>query len=131
MKSPNQKIKRAEEFYVPEIRFLGEQDGPPEQILKRRLTDCFSGDVNIIRAYLARAWLAGAPGRTTVVLGLRTNAGPDHRIVNEVQSVFGSVFGYAEHVDIMFLTDVEEAEVAKVCQPFFEQGNTDGIPRCT
>jgi len=127
--SPNQKIKSAEEFYVPEIRFLGEQDGPPERILKRRLTDCFSGDVNIIRAYMARASLAGA--RTTVVLGLRTHAGPDHRIVNEVQSVFGSVFGSAEHVDIMFLTEVEEAEVAKVCQPFFEQGNADGIHQCT
>ena len=52
------------------LRFLGEQDGPLERILKERLVEMFRGEAAVSRAYLARADLGDGSG-IHVVLGLR------------------------------------------------------------
>jgi hypothetical protein len=39
--------KKSEEVRVHEIRFLGEQDGPPECLLKNRLADFFRRDRSV------------------------------------------------------------------------------------
>jgi hypothetical protein len=117
----NPSRKKSEEVRVHEIRFLGEQDGPPERLLKDRLADFFRRDGSVSRAYLARVDF-GEGKEASVVLALRTQFGPDKGMVEKVGTIFADVFNAKEHLDIMFLTDTQEAELTKACQPFFEQG---------
>jgi len=114
----NPSRKKSEEVCVREIRFLGEQDGPPEQLLKNRLTDFFRCDRTVSRAYLARVDF-GEGKDASVVLGLRTQFGPDKGMIEKVGTIFADVFNAKEHLDIMFLTDSQEAELKKACPPFF------------
>lgn len=70
--------KKPEEISVREIRFLGEQDGPSEQVLKNKLVDLFHSEKSVTRAYLARFDL-GSDESAGVILGLKTQRGPDKR----------------------------------------------------
>jgi hypothetical protein len=117
----NPSRKKSEEVHVREIRFLDEQDGPPERLLKDRLADFFRRDRSVSRAYLARVDF-GEGKNASVVLGLRTQFGPDKGIVEKVGTIFGDVFNAKEHLDIMFLTDSQEAELMRACRPFFQAG---------
>ena len=103
---------------MPEIRFLGAQDGIPERHLKERLADFFTRDKSVSRAYLARVDF-GEGKVASVVLGLRTQFGPDKGMVEKVGAIFAQVFIVKEHLDILFLTDSQEARLSEVCPPFF------------
>ena len=120
----NPSRKKSEEVRVREIRFLGEQNGPPEQLLKDRLADFFRRDRSVSRAYLARVDF-GEGKEASVVLAARTQFGPDKGMVEKVGTIFADVFNAKEHLDIMFLTDSQEAELTKTCKPFFEQGERE------
>ena len=108
------------EINVPRVHFLGEQDGAPEQFLKAKLADFFRRDGSVRRAYLARVHY-GDERAAGVVLGLRTQFGPDKGMVEKIGAIFASAFGAKEHLDILFLEDDQEAELAKVCKPFFDE----------
>jgi len=113
-------VKKPEEIRVPEIRFVGEQDGPAERHLKGKLSELFRHSNNVQRAFLARVALRGT-GNLDVVLALRFENGPDKDMVNKVGAVFASLFNTDEHLDIVFLTKQQESELIVVCQPFFEK----------
>jgi hypothetical protein len=110
--------KHSEEIRVPRCEFLGEQDGPSERLLKEKLADFFGRDRSVSRAYLVRVAF-GEGKNVSVVLGLRTQFGPDKGMVEKVGAIFASVFNAKEHLDIMFLTDGQETQLVKVCRPFF------------
>lgn len=57
--SPEPSPKNVAAFRVPAVRFVGEQDGPPERLLKDRLCELFRQDKAISPAYLARADIGG------------------------------------------------------------------------
>ena len=50
----NYSPKHSDEIRVSRIAFVGEQDGPPERLLKEKLVDFFGCAGNVDRAYLAR-----------------------------------------------------------------------------
>jgi hypothetical protein len=108
-----------EEIRVLKLRFLGEQDGVPERDLKRRLTGFFWRDRSILTAYLARVTY-GEQSLAAVALCLRSKFGPDRGVAEKIGKIFASLFGDHEHLDIIFLADEQESELAKVCPPFFE-----------
>ena len=112
--------KRSEQFSAPEIIFWGEQDGPPERELKSHLAELFGAEQAVTKAYLARVTYSGS-STESVALCLRPGAAPSKRVIGRVGEVFSSMFGRHEHLDIMFLTDAQEAQLAKVCKPFFVQ----------
>lgn len=112
--------RKPQEIRVLEIRFLGEQDGPPEQLLKNRLADFFRRDRSVSRAYLAQVDF-GEGKDTSVVLGLRTKFGSDKDIIEKVGTIFADVFDGKEHLDIMFLNDGQETQLSKACSPFFNE----------
>ena len=109
--------KNPEEFQVPQLRFLGEQDGPPERELKCRLAEFFERDKTVNKAYLAR--VAYGAESFAVALCLRAQLGPDRGLAERVGKIFASMFGGHEHLDIIFLSEIQEAELASVCKPFF------------
>lgn len=98
------------------LRFVGEQDGPPEQVLKAQLSEQFRASGEVQRAYLARIV---ADGADTVALCLCASR-PDGAIAAQVGVVFRSIFGAHEHLDILFLTSAQEFEVQGVCCAFYE-----------
>src|SRR5690349_6139424 len=104
----NQK-QPTKELQVPDIRFLGEQDGPAEINLKDKFVAFFRRDKSINRAYLARADF-GEGTKVSSVLGLRTQFGPDKGMVEKIGSIFASVFNSTQHLDIVFLTDQQEGQ---------------------
>lgn len=55
-----------------------------------------------------------------VALCLRARFGPERSLAESGGRIFASMFGSHEHLDIIFLTEVQEAELATVCKPFFE-----------
>lgn len=110
--------KHLEEIQVPHIRFLGEQDGPPERELKSRLSDFFQRNQSITKAYLAQ--VAYEDKTFAVALCIRSRVGPDRGLAQTVGGIFASMFGDHEHLDIIFLSEAQETELVIVCKPFFQ-----------
>jgi hypothetical protein len=116
---PNLKYrKRLQEIRVPRIRFLGEQDGPPERELKAKLKDLFQLDQSVNTAYLAKV-VYGEESHVSVALCLKIRFKTDRGLMEEVGKIFASMFGQQEHLDIVFLSDDQESELTTVCPPFF------------
>lgn len=109
------------EVIVPGVRFLDEQDGPPERLLKDRLVELFRQDKTISAGYLAKGDFGN--GSIGVILGLRTTSGPNKQIVEHVGEIFGLIFAGKEHLDILFLSEAQEAQLKQVCEAFFLQAN--------
>lgn len=104
--------------HVPQLRFIGEQDGLPERELKERLAEFFKHDQSVRAAYLARVSY-GDPSPVSVALCLRTQFGADPGMAEKIGRIFASMFGSHEHLDMVFLSPEQEAMLAKVCAPFF------------
>jgi hypothetical protein len=115
--------KDPEEFQVPQVRFLGEQDGAPERELKCRLSQFFQSDQSVTTAFLARVAYGGES--FAVALCLRAQLGPDRGLAEKVGKIFASMFGGHEHLDIIFLSEMQEAELARICKPFFQAGGKE------
>src|SRR4029077_18035942 len=106
-----------QEMQVSEVQFLGEQDGPPERLLKRRLTEFFQRDQSIHRADLARTSLEG---HASVALCVKTQFGADRGLAEKIGAIFGMIFNAHEHLDIIFLRDKQECQLKTVCSTFFD-----------
>lgn len=105
-----------QELQVLEIEFVGEQDGPPERLLKERLSELFVVDRQLERAYLARVRYAGESG---VALCLRNADEQNPKLAEAVGAIFGSIFGVHEHLDIVFVSEGQESGLRSVCRPFY------------
>jgi len=110
--------RHPQEIAVSPPQFCGEQDGPPERELKERLAQFFERDQSVKIAYLANVIYGGQPS-ASVALCLRTQFGRDRGLAEKIGGVFASIFGPREYLDIIFLDDKQEAELAKICAPFF------------
>lgn len=107
-----------EAFNVPSVRFAGEQDGIPERSLKNAMVELFDADERIWKAYLAIVDHGPTAG-SSVTLCLRTVMGPDKRLVAQIGRMFASQFHTTQHLDILFLDGEQEAELGRVCRPFY------------
>jgi hypothetical protein len=110
----------AEEFRIEGLRFLGEQDGPFERILKGKLANEFCYEPGIRRAYLVRVDF-GDSRVTSVVLALLAVGIEERSLVQRVGAIFAAVFNAKEHLDVVFLSAQHESQLVKVCPPFFER----------
>jgi hypothetical protein len=99
------------------MKFCGEQNGPPEQMLKDRLAEFFRRDRSVDVAYLARIEV---DGKMSVALCLKTRFGPDKGLAEKIGAIFRTIFNAQTYLDIMFLSGAQQVELARVCSPFFE-----------
>ena len=104
------------ELRVPSVRFVREQVGAPERALQSRLLECFQRHTAIKRAYLVQISSGDQLG---VALCLKKINGPDRALIKEIGDIFADIFGCHEHLDILFLNDVQEASLKRVCPAFF------------
>jgi hypothetical protein len=110
--------RRPETLVTPLLKFLGEQDGPPEKELKGQLCELFRRRDHVHRAYLARVVYSN-PEELHVALCIRMSLSDDAEMRQAIGSAFSRMFGTHEHLDIIFLRPGQEEDVQKVCQPFY------------
>jgi hypothetical protein len=101
---------------VSSVQFLREQDGEPERLLKSRLVESFARHAGVRRAYLAQIRAGDHVG---VALCISNVGGANRSLAQDIGATFASIFGAHEHLDILFLSDVQEASLERVCSPFF------------
>lgn len=106
-----------EEHQEGTIRFIGEQDGKPERALKSELQAVLTNASSVQKAYLARV-LYGDSKHTNVALCLYDSA-PSSKTADSCADAFQKMFRRTEALDIVFLDSSQEAELSKVCRPFF------------
>ena len=112
------KRRRETEIHVQNIvRFVGEQDGEPELLLKNALVAELRVVPQVKRAYLAQVEYADG-----VHVALCLAASDDRLLVERISSCFAQIFAQEEHLDILFLTPDQETELERVCTPF-HRGN--------
>ena len=107
----------SEDHVVRAVQFLGEQDGVPEREFKDRVSEVLAASQVVDRGYLA-VLAYGPQSGPVVALCLRAEA-PSESIVREVGSVFASLFGRDQHLDILFVDEAQEQGLSQVCRPFF------------
>jgi SseB protein C-terminal domain len=107
----------AESWTLPQVEFVGEQDGPFEQDLKTRWKVVLSQHPEVQRAYLALAAYNQGESHQPV-LCIRSSGEKDVRLVHELAAPFKDLFARDCALDIMFLTAEKEEQVRKVCRAF-------------
>ena len=117
LKDRLEKLRR--EFRVGAVHFLGEQDGPPERDLKERLATFFRTEREIGAAYLAR--VTYNDDSLNVACCIRMHVASEEDVVRRVSAIFSELFGSHAHLDILFLSQEQEAELSTVCNPFYQR----------
>lgn len=100
------------------VAFLGEQSGPIEDTLKREFILEFATRPDIRRAYLARVGFQ-ADSEPAVALCVFSRRRNDHSIVTRVADIFRRLFSNDAALDILFLTEQQDIDLARVCRPFY------------
>ena len=110
--------RRAGQRREGRVEFLGEQSGEVEDTLKRELLLEFVTRPDIQRAYLVRV---GFPteGESGVALSVVSKRPDDRSLVLRVGEIMRRRFGKEAALDVLFLTPEQEADVARVCAPFY------------
>lgn len=112
--------KRIQERREARIEFLGVQVGTAERELMNALELPLSRHESIKRAYLAR--IGFRPHEpTSIALCIAPKDAESARIVEEVSGVFRKLFAEGVALDILFLTAMQEEDLRRVCQPFFNR----------
>jgi SseB protein C-terminal domain len=107
-------------FVIPDITFLGEQDGPAERRLKEALAVVLGLNPTVTRAYLARVRHDGRSDG--VMLGLlTTNEQNNEKLAGQVGRTFAALFNAKSNLDIIFLNAEQDREIRKVCPAFYQR----------
>jgi hypothetical protein len=117
---------RFDPFTNRRIHFLGEQDGPPEQELKRQLSDYLRCEHEIKKAYLVQIAYdaASTPEVALCLVGEQTNL---RQIVQCVETIFKELFQTTDSIEVLFLNELQRTEVNLVARPFYA---SDGADSC-
>ena len=110
--------RRAMERREGRVEFLGEQSGSVEDLLKRDLIFEFATRPNIRRAYLARVGFQPDAEPSTAVC-IVSNRPDDRSLVIRVGDIIRRRLGKDAVMDVLFLTAEQEADVVRVCRPFY------------
>lgn len=113
----SQATQTAQAVPLEKMGFLCGKGGILERQLEDKLSAIFGG-YDIERAYLAMIDL-GEEAAPTECLCLRSRAGEDPRLMEQIASAFNSVFDQGRELDVVFLSEDQEEEVLRACRPFY------------
>jgi hypothetical protein len=100
------------------VEFLGEQSGSVEDTLKRELILEFATRPDVRRAYLASVSFP-PESEPAVALCILSRRPDDQSVVARVGEIFRRRFAKDTPLDILFLTAEQDADLARVCRPFY------------
>lgn len=115
--------------YQSNINFIAEQNGEVEQKFKEEVATLLRKFSQSTRAYLCRVSYSerADPEHINVALCILTESDMQDDVRIGVSSIFHEMFSYHEHLDIVFIDEVLEAEVRQVCRPFVFTGDYDFV----
>jgi hypothetical protein len=99
------------------IRFIGEQDGVPERLLKQEIIGLLQKHANVKYAYLARL-MHDDSAQINVALCL-VGSGDLSAISKQIGRIFGRAFNSQESLDILFLSAQQAEEILQIAAPFY------------
>lgn len=102
--------------------FTGEQDGKLERELKSKLNQVFLNSGKPIRAYMVKVERAYGQ-HSSVSLCIKTNNNSDEEILIKCTDVFKSTLLKDLCLDVLFITQMQEYEIRKLCCPFYTSLN--------
>ena len=94
------KQRPPQEITVPKVKFVGEQDGPPEQDFKNALIPIFSKRSSVSSAFLTRVDY-GNPDYFNVALCIWSELPDDNKLKKEAGQLFSRQFGTHEQLNRM------------------------------
>ena len=100
------------------VEFLGEQTGFVEDTLKRDLILEFVTRPPVRRAYLVQVG-AQPDAQPAVALCIVSDQANDHGLVRRVGEVFQRLFAKDAFLEVIFLSQEQEADLKKVSTPFY------------
>jgi hypothetical protein len=103
-----------------EACFITEQIGIPENEFKENVVRLFQDQKRTLRAYLVQVKY-GQTNDFNVALCISMASGKEGKLANDIASIFRRMFGTHEHLDILFLSNINEIELRKVCCPFLRR----------
>jgi SseB protein C-terminal domain len=119
MSSEIEFLEPIEHFPTPKLVFLGEQDGVPERRLKNAVSELLRRDRDVTRAYLARVVYDGKING--VILGLLTEYEDSEKLIKQISDIFKTIFNADAQLDMIFLSDEQNAAISRVCPAFYER----------
>lgn len=99
------------------IHFLGDLEGAREEAFKKQTASLFHQCGNVKVAYLARLFGQNVP--TTAALCLVTKPNFEKTMIQAVGKIFAELFDLQESFNVVFLNSDQDADLAKVCKPFY------------
>ena len=113
--------KGPKELRVGHVLYLGEQDGPAAQDLKRELADLFDRQFSVEEAYLVRVrMVVGSGAQDSVALCILGVAEPGRgECVDAVSRTFAGLFHSDQHLDILFPDHADVARLRETATPFY------------
>jgi hypothetical protein len=115
----NKKPQVPDQYYVPSVTFVVEQDGEPEQRLKNRLCEHFEQNSSLTEAFLVRVTYGTSRDLKVALCLIASNR--DTELVRAAASEFAKIFGSHESLDVMFLNPKQQQQVARVAKPFYRR----------
>jgi hypothetical protein len=113
--------RRASQRREGPVEFLGEQNGEVVETLRRELLIEFVTRPDIQRAYLARVGFP--PGDETSAALCVVSARPDDRsLIVRIGEILRRRFGKEPALEVLFIGAEQEAQLARVCAPFYRRG---------
>jgi hypothetical protein len=115
---------RIDPFTSRRIQFLGEQDGPSEQELKRQLSDFLRCEREIQKAYLVQIArdATSTPNVALCLVGEQTNI---LQVVQCCGTIYNELFQSTECIEVLFLNELQRSEVNLVARPFYASDGSD------
>jgi hypothetical protein len=110
--------RKIDSFSKSTTHFIAEQFGAPENEFKESIICLLQSQSRPLRTYLAQVEY-GEEKDSKVALCVASNGGEDEGLAYDIASIFRHMFGSHEHLDIVFLTEIQEVMLRKVCCPFF------------
>jgi len=110
--------RRALERREGRVEFLGEQSGSVEDTLKRDLIMEFATRPYIRRAYFANVSFESQTD-ASVALCIVSTRPDDRSLVVRVGEICRRRFEKDVALDVLFLSAEQDADVARVCRPFY------------
>ena len=105
---------------VPDVWFLGEQVGAPEDDLKNKLKAVFHSEGTVTRAYLAIVQYGPKVPTSVALCVVFTSGRNDPRTISLSAIAFHEMFSTSAMLDIIPITASQERTLSRVCSPFYE-----------
>ena len=99
------------------IRYIAEQDGPPERDLKEALRKVLDVHQSVDKAYLALVSYDNA--EIGVALCLTSASPDDSSLMDDICKTFAAAFKKGTHLDILFISASDLPGLERVCPPFY------------